>query len=129
MKIGIIGNGFVGKATNLLKSNTCDTIIYDIKPEFCQPPNTTLSDLEICDLIFLCLPTPLNFNGEFYTNIVSETILKIKNPFKIIKSTTSIGFSDKYNCFFMPEFLSFKVQFYLCPRQDSNLQYGVRSVA
>jgi hypothetical protein len=31
MKIGIVGNGFVGKATKLLKSDSIDIIVYDIK--------------------------------------------------------------------------------------------------
>ena len=33
MKIGIIGNGFVGKATNILKSEKVEIMIYDIIPE------------------------------------------------------------------------------------------------
>ena len=34
MKIGIIGNGFVGKATNILKNDNVELIIYDIDQNY-----------------------------------------------------------------------------------------------
>lgn len=106
MKIGIIGNGFVGKATKLLKSKSIEILVYDIKPEVCEPLGTTIKDLETCELIFICLPTPLDHDSSCYTKILEETIIKIKNPFKIIRSTVPVGFSQSQNCFFMPEFLT-----------------------
>ena len=36
-KIGIIGNGFVGKATNLLTNKNITSLIYDKNPELCLP--------------------------------------------------------------------------------------------
>ena len=42
MYIGIIGNGFVGKATQLLQSNKDNLIVYDIIPELCKPIKTQL---------------------------------------------------------------------------------------
>ncbi len=45
MLIGIIGNGFVGKATQLFKSNNIDIIVYDIIPELCIPSNITFNSL------------------------------------------------------------------------------------
>ena len=33
MKIGIIGNGFVGKATRVLECNDIDIYSYDINPD------------------------------------------------------------------------------------------------
>lgn len=106
MLIGIIGFGFVGRATGLLKNNNINEIIYDINPNLCYPSGTTLYDLESCDLIFICLPTPMNHNGNCYTEILKDTISKIKNPFKIIRSTVPIGYTDSCDCFFMPEFLT-----------------------
>jgi hypothetical protein len=115
IKIGIVGNGFVGKATQLLgrlvpakayKTNI-ETMVYDIRPEACVPLGTTLGDLEQkCDLIFICLPTPLNHDGSCYTAILEETVAKINHPFKIVRSTVSVGFSEKHKCYFMPEFLT-----------------------
>ena len=37
MKIGIIGNGFVGKATKQLKCSDIEILAYDINPEICEP--------------------------------------------------------------------------------------------
>ena len=42
MKIGIIGNGFVGKATNILANEEVKLIVYDINPDLCIPIGTTL---------------------------------------------------------------------------------------
>ena len=106
MKIGIVGNGFVGKATKLLKSDSIDIIVYDIRPEACEPLNTTLADLELCDLVFYCLPTPIGHNGSCHTQILEDAICKLSNPFKVIRSTVPIGFSKSVECFFMPEFLT-----------------------
>ena len=151
MKIGIIGNGFVGKATQLfaylpeiefVPGNSAETdsggsggpvvdcepgsafqpfvhslnahkrrpihvMVYDIRPEACIPRGITLEELDQeCDLLFFCLPTPLNHDGSCYTNILEDTIAKMKNPFKIIRSTIPVGFSAKHRCYFMPEFLT-----------------------
>jgi UDPglucose 6-dehydrogenase len=106
IKIGIIGNGFVGRATKLLKCMSVNMIVYDVKHELCEPLETTLADIELCDLIFICLPTPLGHSGNFHTDLIENTINKISNPYKIIRSTVPIGFSQKYQCFFMPEFLT-----------------------
>ena len=43
MKIGIIGNGFVGKATFLLKCDEIDILAYDVNPE-------CYADLTSCEL-------------------------------------------------------------------------------
>lgn len=155
MKIGIIGNGFVGRATRIFVKNYFsgnddderfevlpDTVttpakpststaaaatsqchpppffkrlffkpiqiyVYDIRPEACYPPGITLEKLDSeCDLLFFCLPTPLNHDGTCYTKILEDTIRKCSNPYKIIRSTVPVGFSVKHGCYFMPEFFT-----------------------
>ena len=106
MKIGIIGNGFVGKATKLLKCFEVIVIVYDIRPEACEPIETTIEDINNCDLVFFCLPTPLNHNGSCYTKILEDSINTISNPHKVVRSTVPIEFCKKHNCNFMPEFLT-----------------------
>ena len=150
MKIGIIGNGFVGRATRIFVKNYFsenddderfevlpDTVttpaksvtaanqrppppffkrllfkpiqiyVYDIRPEACYPRGITLETLDReCDLLFFCLPTPLNHDGTCYTKILEDTIRKCSNPYKIIRSTVPVGFSVKHGCYFMPEFLT-----------------------
>jgi len=63
MKIGIIGNGFVGKATNQLKCNDVEILSYDINPIFCNPLGLQLNDLNYCEIIFISVPTPMNKDG------------------------------------------------------------------
>ena len=106
MKIGIIGNGFGGKATKLLGCFEVVVIIYDIRPDACEPLGTTLEDINNCDLVFFCLPTPMNHNGSCYTKILEDSIKSISNPNKIVRSTVPIQFCKKHNCSFMPEFLT-----------------------
>jgi len=84
-----------------------DILIYDIRPEACQPPGITLDELDReCDLLFFCLPTPLNHDGTCYTKILEEAISRCSNPYKIIRSTIPVGFAARHGCYFMPEFLT-----------------------
>lgn len=82
--------------------------IYDIRPELCQPLGVSLEDLDReCDLLFFCLPTPLNHDGSCYTKILEESLGRCRtNPYKIIRSTVPVGFAAKHGCYFMPEFLT-----------------------
>jgi len=109
MLVGIIGNGFVGQATQLFKCKSIDILIYDIKPELCNPPNITINDLLTCDLIFICLPTPMNLDGSCHTKIIENTIINLHNLNYyniIVRSTVPLNFSKKNNVQFMPEFLT-----------------------
>ena len=54
MKIGIIGNGFVGKATRQLECNDLEILSYDLNPELCHPIGIKLNDLASCELVFIC---------------------------------------------------------------------------
>ncbi len=84
-----------------------EVLIYDINPNLCQPKGITLEQLDHdCDLLFFCLPTPLNHDGSCYTKILEDTISRCSNPYKIIRSTIPVGFAAKHSCYFMPEFLT-----------------------
>lgn len=113
--IGIIGNGFVGQATNLFNNKDVNVLIYDVIPSKCVPPNTILDDLKICNLIFICVPTPMKKDKSCslkYIYQVLNDLNKIKlNRNKtdiILRSTVPIGTSKKLNVHFMPEFLTEK---------------------
>ena len=106
LKIGIIGNGFVGKATQLFACNNIKIFVYDIVPELCIPLGITLVDINKCDLIFICVPTPLDITGKCKTSIIDKLLTKIDNPHTVIRSTVPIGYSTKKDCYFMPEFLT-----------------------
>ena len=116
MRIGIIGNGFVGKATTVLANNNVSLIVYDKIPELCYPLGTTIEDLKSCDLIFISVPTPMYENGKCCIKIVESVVSelyekKIVNEpdnFIVIRSTVLPGTSDSLKCYFMPEFLTEK---------------------
>lgn len=114
IKIGIIGNGFVGKATKILKCKDIDLLVYDIIPELCEPKGLTINDLSVCDLIFISVPTPMNNDGTCYLGIVESVVkelFKVINKNKtqiVIRSTVVPGTCDNLNTYFMPEFLTEK---------------------
>jgi UDPglucose 6-dehydrogenase len=114
MKIGIIGNGFVGKATNILRNNDVDIIMYDINPDLCSPIGTTLKNVCDCDIVFISVPTPMNKDGSCHLDILDNVIegiskiVDLNEKLIVIRSTVPPGTSDRLNCFFMPEFLTEK---------------------
>ena len=114
MKIGIIGNGFVGSATALLECIDISIIMYDINPNLCNPPNTTLKDICNCDLIFISVPTPMNKNGSCHTNILESVVhnisqIKSTNELLLVnRCTVPVNTSNDLNCYYMPEFLTEK---------------------
>ena len=119
MKIGILGQGYVGTAikigfepyyTNL---NTFDKFLKE------KSSVKNLEELVECsDIIFVCLPTPMKKTGECDISIVEEEIKKInqysnENKKVIIKSTVPPGTTqkinqnnEKINIIFNPEFLT-----------------------
>ena len=117
--IGVIGNGFVGKATGILECKRVKLFKYDIVPELCFPLGTTLKDIcNKCDIILVSVPTPMNKDGSCYLNIVESVVKDISNHVDlnkkiiILRSTVPPGTSDRLNCYFMPEFLTEKNYMY-----------------
>lgn len=114
MKIGIIGNGFVGKATNILQNDNVELVIYDVNPDLCNPKNTTLDDICKTDLVFISVPTPMNTDGSCHLGILESVVSNISKlcdlneKLIVIRSTVPPGTSDNLNCYFMPEFLTEK---------------------
>ena len=118
MKIGIIGQGYVGSAVKILFQKYYDVLTYDINPDLstCKTINELVNQSNI---IFVCVPTPMNIDGSSNLSIVNDVIDKIAtsnyidNQIIIIKSTVSPGtteiLNDKYkkiNIVFNPEFLT-----------------------
>jgi UDPglucose 6-dehydrogenase len=111
MKIGIMGNGFVGNATSLFKSNNVDVIVYDKDPNRCDPASVSLQDLSDCDLVLICVPTPMNKDGSCHTVIVESCVYElnmasIRDESIVVRSTVPVGFCESLGVNFMPEFLT-----------------------
>jgi UDPglucose 6-dehydrogenase len=133
LEVGIVGLGFVGdailnaineanyKLTNTTHPNSapiyCNT--FDINPST-KPTCETLEDLvELSDVIFVCVPTPLRKSDHSCdTSIVEQVIADIavsasEHKLIIIKSTVPVGTTDRlqeqyadHSIVFNPEFLT-----------------------
>lgn len=112
MKIGVIGNGFVGKATTQLKCKDIELFAYDINPEACEPIGLTLQDMNKCEIIFISVPTPMSKNGSCYLNIIKSVLNDLQSidykGFIVLRSTVPAGTCDELGVYFMPEFLTEK---------------------
>jgi|TARA_Y100000590_G_scaffold15147_1_gene18204 UDPglucose 6-dehydrogenase len=117
MKIGIVGQGYVGTAIKEGFKNHYELETYDKYDE-----SKTTCDLKQlvwgCEVIFVCVPTPMDSNGSCHTGIVESVIKEIDTyanglQIVVIKSTVSPGTTDRLNkkytgvnVIFNPEFLS-----------------------
>ena len=112
MKIGIIGNGFVGKATKQLKCKDIEILTYDINPELCEPAGLTLNDMNECEIIFISVPTTMNKDGSCYLDIINSVLQDLKSinydKYIVLRSTVPAGTCDNLGVYFMPEFLTEK---------------------
>ena len=121
MKIGIVGQGYVGTAVKEVFSKHYDVETYDLDKDKCSVDY--LEDLvELTNIIFVCVPTPMKKDGSCDTSIV-EAIVKDINDMVVsrnvsgrivaIKSTIPPGTTNRLNkecknisVIFNPEFLT-----------------------
>ena len=115
MSIGIIGQGFVGNAIYQKFKNYYDIKTFDTKGVMhCNSNEQATLDNEI---VFVCLPTPMNKNGTCHTDIVEAAVKRIFEfgvaKIAVIKSTVPPGTVAKWNkkfpslnIVFNPEFLT-----------------------
>jgi len=114
MKIGIIGQGFVGNAIYQKFKQYFKILTYDLDSTKC---NSNEQSTMTQDIVFVCLPTPMDEVGRCNTNLVESTIQKIHSYGKaktvVIKSTVSPGTTQRLNekfdgldIVFNPEFLT-----------------------
>ena len=114
MNIGIIGQGFVGNAVFQRFKSYFNVYTFDLKKNL---SNSTFEEiLEKCKIIFLCVPTPMSYNGKCDSSVVEKILSnldKVKNITVVNKSTVTPGTTEKFNkqfknltILFNPEFLT-----------------------
>jgi len=112
--IGIIGGGFVGGAVARGWMEHAEVKIFDVLPE--KATHTKAEVLE-CDVIFVCLPTPMGEDGAADLTFLYDFFRSVKGAAKgkpfVIKSTVPPGTTRKIADFFglprvmfNPEFLT-----------------------
>lgn len=118
MKIGIIGQGFVGSAIRNGLEGFYDCYAYDKNPD--RSRHTFEDVVENSSIIFVCVPTPMRKSGECDIRILEEAISSLdreskkknKSPILVIKSTIPPGTTEKIgsktflDVCFSPEFLT-----------------------
>lgn len=121
MKIGIIGQGFVGTAVKegLKHYHTIDTFDLD---EDKRDVDYIEDIIDRNSIIFVCVPTPMNKDGSCNTDIVENVVAELDNlalvrqcanRVVVIKSTIPPGTTERLNkeckhvqVVFNPEFLT-----------------------
>jgi UDPglucose 6-dehydrogenase len=117
MKMGIIGQGYVGTALKVGFKDYYNVETYD-KYDLSKSTKSSIKRVvEFTDVIFVCVPTPMRKDGTCYTGIVEEVIREINETadghIVVIKSTVPPGTTDRINAeytkstvIFNPEFLT-----------------------
>ena len=70
---GVVGAGVVGMATQKLCGPA--TVMYDTKPGHAMDKRA----INACDVVFVCVPTPMKPGGMCDTSIVEEAVAWIEN--------------------------------------------------
>ena len=120
MKVGVVGQGFVGTAVFEGLKNHHTLYCYD-KDLQVNVKRLGVANLELLaeysEIIFVCVPTPMEEDGTCYTGYVEEVIKDLdgytNNKIVVIKSTIPPGTTSRLNykyknntIIFSPEFLT-----------------------
>ena len=112
MKIGVVGNGFVGHAMTLLRPHV-EVLVWDVVPEKRDPKTLDIETfVEDSEIIFVAVPTPMNADGSCNLDIVRSVCEEIQEiddtKYIVLRSTVPPGTSEELDVNFMPEFLTEK---------------------
>jgi len=110
LKLGIVGHGFVGKATDWGFNKRISKFIVD------PLLGNSISDLKDFEpeIVFICVPTPMRDDGSqdssIIEEVVKELILQCPNAIKVVKSTVLPSLLDELckldpKLIYNPEFL------------------------
>ena len=121
MKIGIVGNGFVGSsvAFGFSSQTGCDAEVRIYDKDRTKSTSTLQETIDKSDFIFVSVPTPSNLDGSINLDIVNDVFDKMDNLNKrkdnifLLRSTVTPGTTREIqercpnlNIVFNPEFLT-----------------------
>jgi nucleotide sugar dehydrogenase len=109
-KVGIVGAGFVGNAIHqAYKDLYIEVVVVDVDP---TKSTGTYADLQDCDAVFVCVPSPSKDTGECDTSILNSVLYMLRDYKNVIisKTTAPPQFYEKMqtvypNLVHIPEFL------------------------
>jgi UDP-glucose 6-dehydrogenase len=99
--IGIIGYGFVGKATYEALSTAYSVKIYDP----CFPQLHNEEEVASCGISFICVPAPTTDAGVD-TSLVTNIVSWLHSEIVVIRSTMPPDFDHPDNVVYQPEFIA-----------------------
>jgi len=110
LKLGIVGHGFVGRATDWGFNKRIEKFIVD------PLLNTNIRDLKEFspEIVFVCVPTPMSDDGSqdssIIENVIKELVSNCPNAIKVVKSTVLPSLLDELKkidlkLVYNPEFL------------------------
>lgn len=110
IKLGIVGHGFVGKATD--SGFACNVEKFIVDPLY----QTSVRELKSFkpDIVFICVPTPMSKDGDqdssIITNVITELMKYCPEVVKVVKSTVVPSVLENIekvepNIVYNPEFL------------------------
>ncbi len=110
IKIGIVGAGFVGDAIRQAYTDLfTKVVVVDVDP---AKSTGTYADLQDCDAVFVCVPSPAKDTGECDTSILNSVLFMLRDYKNVIisKTTAPPQFYEKMqtvypNLVHIPEFL------------------------
>ena len=103
-RIGIVGFGFVGRSMKQLFGD--DAVTCDV-----ADGSAGQARINACDVVFVCVPTPVGEDGMCDTSIVEECIGWIDAPQIVIRSTVKPGTTERLRremdkpIIFQPEYI------------------------
>ena len=87
MKIGVVGNGYVGGAVahgfSPASTGRCEVKVYDILPE--RSLNTLDETVNNSDFVFVSVPTPMNKDGSISLKYINQVFKEINGVLQEIK--------------------------------------------
>ena len=90
MIIGIIGNGDSENIYAMLANSSVKILIYDTDSSKCIPLKLKMSEMQECDLIFICIRAPIMFEGSSYIGIIKAALHDIRKVINILKENKDI---------------------------------------
>jgi len=110
MRLGIVGNGFVGNALYEGFKSFYDVRVHDNNP---NRSLHSLKEINECPAIFICVPTPMSKEGKIDLSIIMDVLNSIRPGLTVIKSTITPAGAEKiknhftsHDIVFNPEFLT-----------------------
>ena len=101
MKVGVVGNGFVGHAMTLLRPHV-EVLVWDIVPDKRDPKTLDIETfVDESEIIFVAVPTPMNADGSCNLNIVRSVVEEIQEvddtKYIVLRSTVLPGQKECLN--------------------------------